>query len=74
MQELAWDDLIDQSQTSLGYTFDGLLINGTQDYDCPCKPGQCFGPEHVFSFTAKEDGWIHATAGPFREAEDLGMH
>ena len=72
-QEITWEELADQSQDPPGFTYDGLLINGTQDYDCPCTPGLCHGPEHLFSFVAEEDGQVAVTAQPVLQADDLGM-
>lgn len=71
-QEVAWDELLNHEHTPHGFQYNGLLINGTQDYDCPCQPGQCHGPEKLFSFTAHEDGLVDVSAGPYRQAEDLG--
>ncbi|KAK9844892.1 hypothetical protein WJX74_008256 [Apatococcus lobatus] len=73
IQEVAWDELLDNKHGAAGFHYDGLLINGTQDYDCPCQPGQCYGPEQLFAFTAQEDGFIAIQAQPFQEAEDLGL-
>ena len=73
-QEVAWDELVNHEHTPHGFQYDGLLINGTQDYDCPCQPGQCHGPEKLFRFTAQEDGLVDVSAQPYQQAEDLGAH
>lgn len=73
-QVVAWDELLNHEHMPHGFQYDGLLINGTQDYDCPCQPGQCHGPEKLFRFTAQEDGLVDVSAQPFQEAEDLGAY
>jgi len=35
-----------------GFTDSGLLSAGRQEYDCPCAPGSCQGPEVLYTFRA----------------------
>ena len=41
-----------------GFTDSGLLSSGRQEYDCPCAPGACQGPEVLYSFRATQQGFV----------------
>ncbi len=43
-----------------GFTDSGLLSAGRQEYDCPCAPGSCQGPEVLYTFRAVQQGFVQA--------------
>jgi len=43
-----------------GFTDSGLLSAGRQEYDCPCAPGSCQGPEVLYTFRAAQQGFVQA--------------
>lgn len=47
-----------------GFTDSGLLSAGRQEYDCPCAPGSCNGPEVLYSFRAAQQGFVKARLAP----------
>ncbi|KAK9846364.1 hypothetical protein WJX81_002431 [Elliptochloris bilobata] len=57
-----------------GFTDSGLLSGGRQEYDCPCAPGACQGPEVLYSFRAAQQGFVKVTTQPYYAAEDIGIN